>query len=90
MVTNKALAELASWAHAASLGNGEEAKQRLVQFRHVGAGFVTAPEFERRCQSLYGCTFDLADLERTCRLLDAIANVEVCQVEEYGPAHQTA
>jgi hypothetical protein len=90
MITNKALAELTSWAQAAASGRGEEAKQHLVQFKHVGTWFFESPEFQRRCQSLYGCTFDLPDLEQTCQILDAVANIEVSQVQEYGPAAQEA
>ena len=87
MVTNKALAELALWAHDASTGHGDDAKQHLTQFKHLGAAFIASPEFHQRCHSLFGRTFDLSDLDHTCQMLDAIANIEVRQAEEYGPAH---
>jgi hypothetical protein len=35
---------------------------------------------------LLGRTFDFAHLDHLCQVLDAIANIEVCQVEKYGVA----
>jgi hypothetical protein len=90
MVTNKALAELATWAQAASTGRGDEAKLHLTKFRHLGAAFLSSPEFHERCKNLFGRTFDHSELDCVCQILDAIANVEVCQVEKYGVAEPTA
>jgi hypothetical protein len=86
MVTNKALAELALWAEAASNGRGEEAKMHLVQFKHLGAAFLASPEFQERCRLLFGCAMDDPKLDDMCKMLDAIANIEVRQVERYGAA----
>jgi len=86
MVTNKALTELESWAHAAHQGNGDLAKQHLVTFNHLGEGFLASNEFQQRCQELYGRKLEPDDLERICQILDAIANIEVGQVQTYGPA----
>jgi hypothetical protein len=86
MVTNKALDELKAWANAAHEGRGEDAKQHLVAFAHVVSGLVASGEFCRRCQELYGEEFEPRDIDRTKWLLDAIANVEVQQIEAFGPA----
>lgn len=86
MVTNKALAELKAWANAAHEGRGDDAKQHLVAFAHVLSGLVASGEFRARCQELYGEEFGPRDIERTKWLLDAIANVEVQQIETFGPA----
>jgi hypothetical protein len=90
MVTNKALAQLAVWAQAASSGRGHEAKLHLTEFKHLGAAFMASPEFHDRCQHLFGRTFDFDDLDRLCQVLDAVANIEVCQVEKYGVAETSA
>lgn len=81
MITNRALGELKSWAHAASAGCGHEAKQHLVNFRHIGAGFIASQQFQTRCELLFGRRLQPADLEQTCCILDAIANLEVTQLE---------
>jgi hypothetical protein len=86
MVTNKALTELKCWANAAHDGDGDLAKRHLQQFVHVGVGFTDSKEFRQRYQQINGTVFDPSDLERTCRLLDTIANIEVCQVESNGVA----
>lgn len=86
MVTNKALTELKCWANSAHAGNGDVAKQHLQQFIHVGAGFMNSKEFRQRYHRINGRVFNPSDLDRTCRLLDTIANIEVCQVESYGVA----
>jgi hypothetical protein len=86
MVTHKALGELATWARAASEGHGEEAKQHLINFRHLGAAFLASDEFHAGCRRLHGREFDFGELEQMCQILDAIANIEVLQVEKYGMA----
>jgi hypothetical protein len=82
MITNRAIRELELWAHDAGMGNGDEAKQHLVNFRHIGAGFIASTEFQGRCQTLFGRRLQPADLEQTCCILDAIANLEVTQLEQ--------
>jgi hypothetical protein len=86
MVTNKALTELKCWANAAHAGQGDVARQHLQQFIHVGMGFTDSKEFRQRYEQINGRVFDAGDFERTWRVLDTIANIEVCQVETSGVA----
>jgi hypothetical protein len=84
MVTNKALTELKCWANAAHDGRGDEARLHLQQFIHIGTGFVASNEFNERYREIHGTPFDPLDFERTCKLLDTIANIEVRQVQSDG------
>ena len=84
MFTNKALTELKYWANAAHEGQGELARRHLQQFIHIGVGFTASNEFQQRYQQIHGQPLDPLDFERTWKLLDAIANIEVCQVESDG------
>jgi hypothetical protein len=84
MITNRALGELKCWSELACSGRGEEAKQHLVNFGHMGAGFIASTEFQRRFFELFGRCLEPGDVEQTCKLLDAIANIEVWQVEKSG------
>ena len=86
MFTNKAIAELREWAHAAQGGDGTKAKQHLEEFRHLAASLVPSTEFQRHCEDRYGQGFTPEDAECVCRFLDAIASVEVHQVDVYGRA----
>lgn len=86
MVTNKALTELEKWAREACQGKGDGAKQHLEAFYHVGAGLIASAEFQERCKQMYSKTFRPDELKHTCEILDAIANVECRQVEQYGTA----
>ncbi|REK09097.1 MAG: hypothetical protein DWQ37_19785 [Planctomycetota bacterium] len=86
MVTNKALAELKAWAAAAHEGRGEEAKQHLVAFGHISAGIVASGEFRRRSLERFAQEFTRTDVEQMMRLLDAVASIEVEQVQHYGQA----
>jgi len=82
MITKRGLDELKQWLEAAHAGRGDDAKQHLMQFYHIGASFIASEEFQQRCLSLFNVRFTQTDLERTCHLLDVIASVEVHQVKE--------
>ena len=86
MFTNKAITELHGWADAAIGGKGDLAKEHLEAFRHIAAGLVVSQEFQGRSQQVCGRKFEPDDLSCMCNVLDLIAQIEVNQVEAYGPA----
>jgi hypothetical protein len=86
MDTHKAIAELARWAGAACEGNAEAAERHLRQFYHVGAALLASKEFQASWLATQKTRLEPSQLEQTCALLSAIADVEASQVVLHGRA----
>jgi hypothetical protein len=82
MITNKAIGELADWAHAALQGDSMGADTHLRRFYHVAASLVACQEFQNHWQSHHHTRLDPAHLECVCKFLETIGRIEAWQVEQ--------
>ncbi len=84
MITDRVIKELLAWSQAAVQGDAAAARTHLQQFYHLGSSLVASKEFQAWWQKSAPGPLQPGQLDLSCKLLTAIADVEADQVQKYG------